>query len=80
MAGRHHDAEADRDRWTRVSAAHTDRHAPHELHSPPDAATHASYEPATDDRAAGWPVEDLWVAHRSGPGQAPDDHDEGNRT
>jgi SAM-dependent methyltransferase len=38
----------------------------HELYAPDDAQTHDYYDVATADWAARWPVEDLWVAGRSG--------------
>jgi SAM-dependent methyltransferase len=38
----------------------------HELYAPPDADTHTYYDLATAEWAKDWPVEDLWVARRTG--------------
>jgi SAM-dependent methyltransferase len=36
----------------------------HELYAPPHAGTPRFYDIATEEWAARWPVEDLWVAHK----------------
>jgi SAM-dependent methyltransferase len=58
----HHPGHGD---WIRLlTTAGFTVDALHELHAPSGAGTPRFYDIATDDWAARWPAEDLWVAHK----------------